>query len=63
MSENLINKNNKRNTKQKCLVLDCFVKNGSKHLTAEDVFSILKDHDVSVSRATPYSAKKPIKAA
>ena len=58
MSEDLINKNNKRNTKQKCLVLDCFVKNGSRHLTAEDVFNILKEHNAFVSRATIYRCIK-----
>ncbi len=57
MSNNL-NVKNERKTKQKCRVLDCFVKNRSKHLTAEDVFNLLKEHKSLVSRATIYRCIK-----
>lgn len=43
-----------RKTKQKCYVRDCLVKNAQRHLTVDNIFEILKEEGLSVSRATIY---------
>lgn len=43
-----------RNTKQRCMILDCLKENVHAHTTAEDVYDLLKNNDNKVGRATVY---------
>lgn len=47
-----------RKTKQKCYILDCFVKNSKNHLTVDNVHNILAKAGVCVGRATIYRCVK-----
>lgn len=46
--------NTSYNTKQKSLILDCFIKNEGVHLTIDDVFSYLRENSTPVSISTVY---------
>lgn len=45
---------NIRNTRQKKYILDVLIENSSKHLSAEDIFELVKKKDENIGIATVY---------
>ena len=43
-----------RNTKQKKMIMDCLRSNGSSHLTAEEIYNLIRENDQQISIATVY---------
>lgn len=48
------NKKETRNTRQKRLIIDCLNKYGSNHMTAEELFNLIRRQDDQISIATVY---------
>lgn len=43
-----------RNTKQKRLITECIKQSGGKHMTVEEIYNLIKEHDEKISIATVY---------
>lgn len=43
-----------RNTKQKKLIIDCLEKYGCHHMSAEEIYNMIKENDQQISIATVY---------